>query len=876
MSNWLHSLSENNQSHPKKSNRLQLECLEDRFLLSGGIVVPLATATTINCVSDESTYGQKVTFTATVAAIAQAASTPAGTVIFEDGGKILGTESLHHGTCTFTTSILDAGAHDITAVFQANSKDQASTSTALDFSISPATLIVTAASKTKVYGGANPTLTASYSGFVNGDSVDSLGGRLTLTTDCTAASHVGAYSITPGGLSSDNYSIEFVSSTLTVTPAKLTITAVNKTKTYGAKLPALTVRYSGFVNGDTAASLSEKPTLSTIATVASHVGTYVIDVSGAVDPDYTIVYKTGKLRINPAKLTIHVNSETKEYGAELPALTVSYVGFVNGDTAASLEELPVVRTTATARSNVGSYSITASGAVDPDYKITYAHGTLRVTAAPLTIRVIDTTKVYGSALPELEVDYSGFVNGDTAASLKALPVLHTATTAGSQVGVYTVTASGAKDSNYTITYVRGTLTVTPASLTVIVSNSTRLAGMKNPVFTATIAGFVNGDTPAMLRGQLRFITLANPTSPDGEYEVTASGLTSRDYRISYREGTLTVASPPKANVPKPVVISTSVSGATIQSLDQVQEHGPKTSDFSSFAAAGDILNSLGIARGLGSSFGSTGQSFIPAGLAARAWFPAETSTSMPATTISGAVVVDDQTQSEARLPAAWTVLLEQKIGDAFVEIERVETDDQGHYAFTKVSPGDYRVRILPPAEISEGNTESARSLTVTRTGAVIERTTKLAPEARQQRSYLDESGDPPVSPSRRLSRMEAAEATLVAYASYDADPSSSNIGVASCELDTPVSPAAVAAFGKRDVGGKTPVSLSLAGTMVAGLDNLAADESEGALADEKELTSKPVSISLAGALVLGVFASEQFRKNSVDGDNDEDHDRRQQ
>jgi len=39
--------------------------------------------------------------------------------------------------------------------------------------------------------------------------------------------------------------------TLSVTPATLMVTAKNQTKAYGAANPPLTMRYSGFVNGDT-------------------------------------------------------------------------------------------------------------------------------------------------------------------------------------------------------------------------------------------------------------------------------------------------------------------------------------------------------------------------------------------------------------------------------------------------------------------------------------------------------------------------------------------------------------------------------------------------------------------------------------------------
>ena len=43
----------------------------------------------------------------------------------------------------------------------------------------------------------------------------------------------------------------------------LTVTAANETKAYGAANPTLTVSYSGFVNGDTAASLTTPATAST-------------------------------------------------------------------------------------------------------------------------------------------------------------------------------------------------------------------------------------------------------------------------------------------------------------------------------------------------------------------------------------------------------------------------------------------------------------------------------------------------------------------------------------------------------------------------------------------------------------------------------------
>ena len=126
--------------------------------------------------------------------------------------------------------------------------------------------------------------------------------------------------------SDSNYTINYVSGTLTVTAAALTITANNQTKVYGAALPTLTASYSGFVNGDTASSLTTPPALSSTATAGSHVSgsPYSITASGAVDSDYSISYVAGTLTVTTAPLTITANNQSMVYGAALPTLTASY------------------------------------------------------------------------------------------------------------------------------------------------------------------------------------------------------------------------------------------------------------------------------------------------------------------------------------------------------------------------------------------------------------------------------------------------------------------------------------------------------------------------------------------------------------------------
>ncbi|OYV76399.1 MAG: hypothetical protein B7Z74_00540, partial [Deltaproteobacteria bacterium 21-66-5] len=171
--------------------------------------------------------------------------------------------------------------------------------------------------------------------------------------------------------------------------------------------------------------------------------------------------------------------------------------------------------------------------------------TVKVTPAPLTITADEAIKVYGAALPTLTASYSGFVNGDSAASFTTPPTLATTATSGSHVSgsPYAITASGAVDADYTISYVPGSLTVTPATLTVTADDASRPYGAPNPTFSDTISGFVNGDVASVVSGAASLSTMATATSPVGTYPITAvlGTLAAADYGFTFQNGTLTVS-----------------------------------------------------------------------------------------------------------------------------------------------------------------------------------------------------------------------------------------------------------------------------------------------------------------------------------------------
>ncbi len=286
-----------------------------------------------------------------------------------------------------------------------------------------------------------------------------------------------------------------VDESFAVSPAPLTITAAaDLSMVYGAMVPALSYTYTGLVNGDTSDPLSGG--LTTTATSSSSVGTYPITLGTlAATGNYTIgTFNAGTLTVTPAPLTMTANNATKVYGAVLPALSASYVGFVNGDTASSLTTPPALTTTATASSPVqaGGYAITAAGASDPNYTISYQPGTLLITPARLTIAAIDASMVQGSAVPRLTVKYTGFVNGDSPASLSTLPTLSTTATSASSPGIYPILVRNAASPNYTINSLNGTLVVIPApvSLQSVSIQSVRLGKSKKttPVVVMRFSG----------------------------------------------------------------------------------------------------------------------------------------------------------------------------------------------------------------------------------------------------------------------------------------------------------------------------------------------------------------------------------------------------
>jgi autotransporter-associated beta strand protein len=282
---------------------------------SGQTVVVLANGPAVTLTSNSPTvYGQNFTLTATVTL---PTGSPPGLVSLLSGDTVQffrGASLIGSGTLSFNAGLgvyqatslqptLNAGTYnDFTAVYVQSADFPRGVSSQATHTITPAPLTVTANNKTRTYGAANPTLTYTASGFVNGDTAATVLGGV-LFTPATVTTGVGTYPIQQGTLAPNgNYTIStFNNGTLTITPAGLTLQIDNKTRPVRTPNPAFTFTVIGLLNGDPASVVSSLP-MGTAATITSPVGSYAINATGApvVGPNYTVSnIIPGTLEITP-------------------------------------------------------------------------------------------------------------------------------------------------------------------------------------------------------------------------------------------------------------------------------------------------------------------------------------------------------------------------------------------------------------------------------------------------------------------------------------------------------------------------------------------------------------------------------------------------
>ncbi len=250
---------------------------------------------------------------------------------------------------------------------------------------------------------------------------------------------------------------ESASRTVTINVAKtpLTIAAIDQQRVPGVDNPVFNATYSGLVNGDVPADLANAQ-LTTEATKESPPGEYPIAVSSAADNNYSITSLDGILTVLPKEIPTltWVAPSPITYGTPLSVQQLN----ASTDVIGVFRFFPPDGTVLTA----GEAQMLEVEFIPDDLtRYDSVHGNVKIDVrkAPLFITASNALRNTNTPNPEFFVEYSGFVNGDTEASLDAAVNLSSSATELSPAGSYPIIAGDATDPNYAITFLAGSLTI---------------------------------------------------------------------------------------------------------------------------------------------------------------------------------------------------------------------------------------------------------------------------------------------------------------------------------------------------------------------------------------------------------------------------------
>jgi|GEM_PF-1703243 len=464
-----------------------------------------------------------------------------------------------------TLKIVDGTDADVTANYTVNYNPA-------DLTISKKDASVTPIASGKTYGGSDPSLTGTLNGFLTGDNVTAVYSRTSGESVGSSPYAISAV-LSPSGVLG-NYNITYNTADFTISKKDASVTPIASGKTYGGSDPVLTGTLNGFLTGDNVTAVYSR-------TSGESVGSSPYTISAVLSPsgvlgNYNITYNTADFTISKKDASVTPIASGKTYGGSDPVLTGTLSGFLAEDNVTAVYSR-------TSGESVGSSPYTISAALSPsgvlgNYNITYNTAFFDINSATLTVTAHNDSKDYdGSAYSGGNgVIYEGFVNGETSSSLEGT-LTYSGTSQGAvNKGTYAITPGGLTSANYSIMFVNGELTISKARLTITANDDTKTYDGNayangNGV---TYSGFLGADNSGSLSGTLSYTGSSQGAVNKGEYVITAGGLTSENYDITWMNGRLTVNSAPvhvdgavAGNKIYDGTTGATISGATLRSTE---------------------------------------------------------------------------------------------------------------------------------------------------------------------------------------------------------------------------------------------------------------------------------------------------------------------
>ena len=355
----------------------------------------------------------------------------------------------------------------------------------------------------------------------------------TTFTPVTEVKNAGTYTAT-AEISNNNYTISSnEAATFTIGQKALTVTAEDKTVTYGDSVP-YTATYKGLLDCD-------KGKLGTPNFTCNYnkVGTYSITVDGLENSNYAITYVNGTLTVNERTVTLDWGTDNSFiYDGTAHTLKPDAKNIVIGDDLGLAITVTGENISGSSAINVGTYTATAS-ITNKNYVIAESSktATFTITARALTITANDHEIIYGSAPATNGYTISGMIEGETpeTANIGGTVKLTTNYTQYGDVGEYDIIIdiSGLSAPNYSFTAKNGKLTVNKKELTVTAKNHEITYGEEPSANGYTINGFVNNENESVITGleNITYIIDYAQWQDIGQFSITpkVDGLSAVNY-----------------------------------------------------------------------------------------------------------------------------------------------------------------------------------------------------------------------------------------------------------------------------------------------------------------------------------------------------------
>ena len=367
----------------------------------------------------------------------------------------------------------------------------------------------------------------------------------------------GTYTIEAVG-NNNNYNITFARTSFTVQPAEGYYTVEfedggkEKSTTYDGS--ELTTDSNNF---DFTVKVGETPVTATVEVVSiknaagndvtiRNVGTYTIKVTvnGFEQLQYELTYTVTKKTI----AIVWSDTSSLVYKGSAYTINATLPDIVNGD----IVTIAVSSVSGGEFKNAGEYTATATITGDDagNYEFTNTTVDFTITPAEITVTIGDASSVYGE---EIDLSVSLTVTGNFyGENISAIVKLACGATEKSDIGDYEITGTW-NDTNYYITFEKGTYTINPRPVTATVSvkdavdtNTDKLT--LDVTYTTTLEGknpLADGDTILytykIYNGEGKEVATADSTGKlstkliPGTYTIEAVG-NNDNYAVTFSDG----------------------------------------------------------------------------------------------------------------------------------------------------------------------------------------------------------------------------------------------------------------------------------------------------------------------------------------------------